>query len=94
MKYSIREIASILGVDDTRLVYGNDEVSYLLTDSRSLTYPEATLFFAIKTKNNDGHRYVCHLYNLGVRNFVVEHTNGLPAEKHLLPITAADSRFL
>lgn len=86
MKYSIIEIASILGVDDTRLVYGNDEVSYLLTDSRSLTYPEATLFFAIKTKNNDGHRYVCHLHSLGVRNFVVEHTDGLPADANYLQV--------
>lgn len=86
MKYSIREIASILGVDDTRLVYGDDEVSYLLTDSRSLTYPEATLFFAIKTKNNDGHRYVCHLHSLGVRNFVVEHTDGLPADANYLQV--------
>ena len=88
MKYSIREIASILGIDSADLAHEDDVVSHLLTDSRSLTYPEETLFFAIKTKNNDGHRYVCHLYNLGVRNFVVEHTDGLPADANYLKVSS------
>ena len=54
--------------------FGNVErgVTFLLTDSRSLCFPEETLFFAIKTARNDGHNYIDHLYNRGVRNFVVE----------------------
>lgn len=49
------------------------EVDTLLTDSRSLTRPASTLFFAIKTPGgNDGHKYIEELYDRGVRNFIVE----------------------
>lgn len=44
----------------------------MLTDSRSVTYPENSLFFALLTSTGDGHRYLASLYNDGVRNFVVE----------------------
>ena len=47
------------------------EVSTLLTDSRNLTEPAGTLFFAIRTKQGDGCRYVDDLYKQGVRNFIV-----------------------
>ena len=70
MNYSILEIASILGVKSDGLT--NCSIDTLLTDSRSLTYPETSLFFAIRTSSNDGHKYVNQLYNNGVRNFVVE----------------------
>jgi alanine racemase len=46
-------------------------ISWLLTDSRSLNFPEETLFFALKSKRNDGARYIPDLYTRGVRNFVV-----------------------
>ena len=69
MKYSITEIAKIVRADFRK----NREcaVSVLLTDSRSLTFPEETLFFALATERNDGHRYVFDLYRKGVCNFVV-----------------------
>lgn len=47
------------------------DVEWLLTDSRSLCFPESTLFFAIRTDRGDGHRYVSDLYERGVRAFVV-----------------------
>lgn len=40
-------------------------------DSRSVNNPEATMFFALKGKNHDGHDYVESLYERGVREFVV-----------------------
>ena len=80
MKYSIKEIATILHIDANCLNNSQAVVGALLTDSRSLTYPEETLFFAIKTKNNDGHHYIADLYNKGVRNFVVESVKGIPQE--------------
>lgn len=40
-------------------------------DSRSVTNPEATMFFALKGKNHDGHDYVEKLYERGVRSFVI-----------------------
>lgn len=80
MKYSIQEIANILHVDVNTLAEPQASVSALLTDSRSLTYPEETLFFAIRTNSNDGHHYIPYLYNQGVRNFIVESIAGIPIE--------------
>jgi len=70
MIYSISEISNILGLKSK--FPDNVFISRLLTDSRSLSYPSETLFFALKTKNNDGHKFVRELYELQVRNFVVE----------------------
>ena len=68
--YTTSQIATLIGAR----LYGNADanVGFLLTDSRSLTFPEETLFFAIKTNRNDGHNYIQDLYNRGVRCFVVE----------------------
>ena len=54
---------------------GDRKVSFLLTDSRSLCFPEETLFFALRTQRNDGHRYIKELYERGVRCFVVKEGN-------------------
>ena len=77
MRYTIQEIAQVLGIEPSELRDKNAEVSQLLTDSRSLTYPAETLFFALTTQNDDGHRYVKHLYNKGVRNFVIEYSGNI-----------------
>ena len=70
MKYSIEKVTTLIGARR----YGNSEgqIRWLLTDSRSLCFPEETLFFALKTQRNDGHRYIDDLYRRGVRMFVVE----------------------
>ena len=70
MKYSIIKIATLIGA---RRVGDTDaQIGWLLTDSRSLCFPEETLFFALKSARNDGHKYISDLYRRGVRNFVVE----------------------
>lgn len=70
MIYSISEIAKVLKIKE---VHNPDlSISHLLTDSREVFNPEQTLFFALKTPNNDGHKFVDELYILGVRNFVVQ----------------------
>lgn len=69
MKYSILKIASILGIKNQHITEG--EISLLLTDSRKLSSPQETLFFAIETKQNDAHKFISDLYGSGVRNFVV-----------------------
>lgn len=69
MEYKVKEIAKILDIPVEK--YGDDSISILLTDSRRLSFPEKSLFFAIRTKTNDGHKYVEELYRLRVRNFVV-----------------------
>ena len=47
------------------------DIKWLITDSRSLSFPAESLFFAIKTKRNDGHRYIGELYQQHLRFFVV-----------------------
>ena len=69
MSYTIETITHQIGAER----FGNKKASidWILTDSRSLCFPEETLFFALRSKRNDGHKYICDLYNRGVRNFVV-----------------------
>ena len=70
MNYTIEKVTTLIGAHR----YGDapSNVGFLLTDSRSLCFPEETLFFALKSERNDGHRYIDDLYRRGVRNFVVE----------------------
>lgn len=65
------EISAIINATQSRLSDADIEIVRLLTDSRSFTDAQGCLFFAIKTKRNDGVRYVKELYNKGIRNFVV-----------------------
>lgn len=69
MTYTIEKVTTLIGARR----YGDKDtnIGFLLTDSRSLCFPEETLFFAIKSERNDGHNYIPELYRRGVRNFVV-----------------------
>lgn len=71
MELEIKKIAEIIDAD----VIGKADshiITTLLTDSRDLTYPEKTLFFALRTEVNDGHHYIDPLYRKGGRYFVVD----------------------
>ena len=70
MKYSIEKVTTLIGA--RRIGEADAQIGWLLTDSRSLCFPEETLFFALRSARNDGHRYISDLYRRGVRNFVVE----------------------
>ena len=70
MKLSSLQPLSVIGTPS------DQEVTYLLTDSRQLgssqaLQPAETLFFALRTAKNDGARYIPDLYARGVRMFVV-----------------------
>ncbi|HBE55307.1 MAG TPA: bifunctional UDP-N-acetylmuramoyl-tripeptide:D-alanyl-D-alanine ligase/alanine racemase [Prevotellaceae bacterium] len=69
--YTISEIAALTGAH--RLGDKDYQIDWLLTDSRSLCFPQSTLFFALRTERGDGHRFIDELYRRGVRNFVVDH---------------------
>ncbi len=86
MHYTIDNITALIGARR----YGDTEarIEWLLTDSRSLAFPESSLFFAIRTKLGDGHHYIPELYRRGVRNFVV---GQVPADREQL---YADANFL
>ena len=87
MPYSTEQIAALIGAQCTGTAEGT--VKWLLTDSRSLSFPEETLFFALVTKRGDGHRYIPDLYRRGVRRFVV---SALPSQEQLQQIP--DTCFL
>jgi len=91
MNYSISEISSILGQHQGRILDPDAIVSQLLTDSRSLTQPRDTLFFALRTANNDGHNYIADLFERGVRNFVVASDYYAPPECYAANYLAVDS---
>ncbi len=55
----------------TRVGKKEASIQFLLTDSRSVCFPENTLFFAIKTDKGDGAAYIPDLVKKGVRSFVV-----------------------
>ena len=59
MNYTTTQIATI--VKAQKREYQDHIITALLTDSRSLTFPEETLFFALVTERNDGHRYIKEL---------------------------------
>lgn len=91
MTYTIEKITTLIGARR----YGNADanIGFLLTDSRSLCFPEETLFFALKTERHDGHAYIPELYRRGVRNFVVTgmpegYADGYP-EANFLKVTDA-----
>ena len=75
--YTISQITILMGAH--RIGSTEQEIDWLLTDSRSLCFPETTLFFAIRTQRGDGHRYIPELYLRGVRSFVVDEA---PAEDY------------
>ncbi len=50
----------------------DQEIHYLITDSRKAVASDKSLFFAIRGVRNDGHDYIESLYRLGVRSFIVE----------------------
>lgn len=78
MPYSIGDIAPLIHAE--RIGSCEGTVKWLLTDSRSLSFPEETLFFALVSKRNDGHRYIPELYDRGVHQFVVSTT---PSESQI-----------
>ncbi len=84
MQYTIEQITKIIGAE--LHCFGDEQscsqnrINWLLIDSRSLCFPDETLFFALRTKRNDGHKYIEELYRRGVRNFVVQ---DIPFIEHL-----------
>lgn len=89
--YTFQKISEIL---QGEVLYHNaaqDTVVHLGYDSRILIHPEETLFFALKSKNHDGHFHLQECFLKGVRNFVVCDKNAL---ENLPDETKTQSNFL
>lgn len=76
---NLSQISQILGcpLHGNRLASATTQpqVNILLTDSRSLSFANQTLFFALVTSKGDGHKYIPSLYEKGVRAFVISQSN-------------------
>lgn len=73
MQYSAQYIASIIS-NNSELINLNAVVEFLCIDSRKISFPEKSLFFAIKATHKNGHEFIKDVYEMGCRNFVVEKT--------------------
>jgi len=47
------------------------QIVYLSVDSRTIVSGATTMFFALKTDRSDGHLFIRHAYDKGVRNFII-----------------------
>ena len=56
MIYTIEKVTTLIGARR----YGDRDcnIGFILTDSRSLCFPEETLFFALNSGRNDGQNYI------------------------------------
>ena len=71
LNYHIKTIAEVVNGGLIPKASNQSYIKDVIIDSRKLITAEWALFFALKSKHNDGHRYIEELYNKGVRNFVV-----------------------
>jgi len=72
MAYTISQITTILKAESVGNPSAKDmPVEQLLIDSRTLAEPNGVMFIALKTTNNDGHRFINELHEKGVRIFLV-----------------------
>ncbi|MDR0206157.1 MAG: bifunctional UDP-N-acetylmuramoyl-tripeptide:D-alanyl-D-alanine ligase/alanine racemase [Bacteroidales bacterium] len=65
------KITEIITPKNSNIVDQNWAISELVFDSRKLTFPQQSLFFAIKTEKNNGHLYIPELVRQKVKNFIV-----------------------
>jgi alanine racemase len=71
--YSIKILANWLNTEASISRPLQTNISDLIFDSRKINSPETSLFFALVTSRNDGHRFIETLIKQGVVNFVVQH---------------------
>jgi alanine racemase len=69
--YSIQTVCDIIKgkflKNETNIFIEN-----LVYDSRYIAFPQTSLFFALKTRHQDGHQFINDAYNKGIRNFVIQ----------------------
>jgi len=90
INYSIFTLSEII---QGELFQGNGNstvIHEILIDSRHLAQAEATLFVALVTERNDGHKYIHDLYERGVRNFLVSTS----PQNHPLKSEERDANFI
>lgn len=69
--YTLSQVQHILGAGWLQQANPSAHIEQLLLDSRTVTAPPVSLFFALSGQRHDGHRYLSDAYRAGVRHFVV-----------------------
>ena len=67
--HTLQDIAGALGLPGKNVP--RVTIHTVLTDSRRLINPDASLFFALTGPRRDGHLFIPELYKAGLRYFVV-----------------------
>ena len=70
--YNIHKIAKLTSGVFLKKKILNTSIEHLLFDSRQVSFPSSSLFFAIQGERRDGHDFISQLYVKGVQNFIVE----------------------
>lgn len=70
--YDIRKIAEVTSGIFLKKKILDASIEHLLFDSRQISFPSTSLFFAIQGERRDGHDFIKQLYDIGVYNFIVE----------------------
>lgn len=71
MNDSMAHIAELLHAKCLQIVQPSARIEFLALDSRQLSAPTLSLFFALPGQRHNGHHYIQEAYQSGVRNFVV-----------------------
>ncbi|HND88895.1 MAG TPA: alanine racemase, partial [Saprospiraceae bacterium] len=69
--YTLSQIQQTIQAEWLQQLQPGAHIEQLLLDSRSITAPPVSLFFALVGQRHDGHRYLTDAYRAGVRHFVV-----------------------
>lgn len=72
--YSIETICTVIKGSFLHF-YQNNDIRFIAYDSRKVQHAPESLFFAIVTVQNDGHKYLKDAYKKGIRNFIVSELN-------------------
>jgi len=70
-RYTAASIAEIVGGEISGSGNRDQEIRELLIDSRRLVHPDGSMFIALVSERNDGHRYITELVERGVSCFLV-----------------------
>jgi len=90
---SIAQISSVVeGVLRSSVANPELLISSISIDSRTIFDPASSVFFALKSERNDGHRYIADLVHSGVRAFVVsDYSDELLKYDHCSFVVVADT---
>ena len=71
IEYTFKEIAGITG--GVIIQYASEvQLQHLVIDSRKVSDPFSTIFFAVKSRYRHGMQFIPELYARGVRNFLID----------------------